>query len=114
MAKRTAVKDAPKDGINPKQPCPCGSGKRYKACHGAPGGATDVIVSRPFEGLAAECELIALREFVPSAIVKLPVKDGREVTLATVLPMAAMRPDPRRRRAVRGPAGADALRRHQS
>ena len=89
MAKRTAVKDAPKDGINPKQPCPCGSGKRYKACHGAPGGATDVIVSRPFEGLAAECELIALREFVPSAVVKLPVKDGREVTLATVLPMAA-------------------------
>jgi len=89
VAKRTAVKDAPKDGINPKQPCPCGSGKRYKACHGAPGGATDVIVSRPFEGLAAECELIALREFVPSAIAKLPVKDGREVTLATVLPMAA-------------------------
>ena len=39
MAKRTAVKDAPKDGINPKQPCPCGSGKRYKACHGAPPGA---------------------------------------------------------------------------
>ncbi|MDX8032195.1 DUF5926 family protein [Lentzea sp. BCCO 10_0856] len=93
MAKRTAVKDAQKtgqqDGINPKQPCPCGSGKRYKACHGAPGGATDVIVSRPFEGLAAECELIALREFVPSAIAKLPIKDGREVTLATVLPMAA-------------------------
>ncbi|WP_053732134.1 DUF5926 family protein [Nocardia sp. NRRL S-836] len=95
MAKRTAVKDAQndfsgqKDGINPKQPCPCGSGKRYKVCHGAPGGAADVIVSRPFEGLAAECELIALREFVPSAVAKLPVKDGREVTLATVLPMAA-------------------------
>jgi len=95
VAKRTAVKDARKagtgqtDGINPKQPCPCGSGKRYKACHGAPGGATDVIVSRPFEGLAAECELIALREFVPSATVKLPVKDGREIVLATVLPMAA-------------------------
>ncbi|GLZ32596.1 hypothetical protein Lesp02_47840 [Lentzea sp. NBRC 105346] len=89
MAKRTAVKNAPTaDGINPRQPCPCGSGKRYKACHGAAGGAADVIVARPFEGLAAECELIALREFVPSATAKLPLKDG-EVTLATVLPMAA-------------------------
>ncbi|TWP52764.1 SEC-C domain-containing protein [Lentzea tibetensis] len=89
MAKRTAVKNAPKaDGINPRQPCPCGSGKRYKACHGSSGGPADVIVSRPFEGLASECELIALREFVPSATVKLPLKDG-EVTLATVLPMAA-------------------------
>ncbi|ONI82065.1 preprotein translocase subunit SecA [Saccharothrix sp. ALI-22-I] len=91
MAKRTAVKDKPADGVNPRQPCPCGSGKRYKACHGAAGGAADVIVSRPFEGLAAEAELIALREFVPSATVKLPLKDGtaREVVLATVLPMAA-------------------------
>ncbi len=72
MAKRTAVKSKPADGVNPRQPCPCGSGKRYKACHGAAGGAADVIVSRPFEGLAAEAELIALREFVPSATVKLP------------------------------------------
>ncbi|NUT48237.1 MAG: SEC-C domain-containing protein [Saccharothrix sp.] len=91
MAKRTAVKDKPADGVNPRQPCPCGSGKRYKACHGAAGGAADVIVSRPFQGLAAEAELIALREFVPSATVALPLKDGssREITLATVLPMAA-------------------------
>ncbi|GAB2998951.1 DUF5926 family protein [Saccharothrix stipae] len=91
MAKRTAVKNEPADGVNPRQPCPCGSGKRYKACHGAAGGGADLIVSRPFEGLAAEAELIALREFVPSATVKLPLKDdsGREVVLATVLPMAA-------------------------
>ncbi|MET1076285.1 MAG: DUF5926 family protein [Umezawaea sp.] len=92
MAKRTAVKNAakPTDGVNPRQPCPCGSGKRYKACHGSEGGPGDVMVSRPFEGLAAECELIALREFVPSATVKLPLAKGdREVTLATVLPMAA-------------------------
>ena len=82
----------PTDGqINPRQACPCGSGKRYKACHGEPGGARDVIVSRPFEGLAAECQLIALREFVPSATAPLPlVKPGeRNVTLATVLPGAA-------------------------
>jgi hypothetical protein len=51
----------------------------------------DVFVGRPFEGLAAEPELIALREFVPSATAKLPLVDGpdRTVTLATVLPMAA-------------------------
>jgi hypothetical protein len=49
-----------------------------------------VIVTRPFEGLAAECELVALREFVPSATAKLPLRSGeREITLATVLPMAS-------------------------
>ncbi|MBB5958804.1 hypothetical protein FHS29_005413 [Saccharothrix tamanrassetensis] len=90
MAKRTAVKSKPADGINPRQPCPCGSGKRYKACHGGAGGAADVIVARPFQGLAAETELIALREFVPSATVRLPLQDApREVVLASVLPMAA-------------------------
>ncbi|XVV03947.1 DUF5926 family protein [Actinosynnema sp. CA-248983] len=90
MAKRTAVKTKPADGVNPRQPCPCGSGKRYKACHGAAGGAADVIVARPFQGLASETELIALREFVPSATVKLPLKEAeREVVLASVLPMAA-------------------------
>ena len=94
MAKRGAVKQAKKTadagGINPRQPCPCGSGKRYKACHGG-SGAVDVPVARPFEGLAAECELVALREFVPSATVTLPLPADieREVTLATVLPVAA-------------------------
>lgn len=77
--------------MNPRQPCPCGSGKRYKACHGAEGGAEDVIVTRPFSGLEAECQLVALREFVPSATAPLPLAepDGTGVTLATVLPMAA-------------------------
>ncbi|MBB5154208.1 DUF5926 family protein [Saccharopolyspora phatthalungensis] len=89
MSKRTAPKPQADIGIKPRQPCPCGSGKRYKACHGAAGGAANVIVTRPFEGLAAECELVALREFVPSATAKLPLRDGGEVTLATVLPMAA-------------------------
>jgi hypothetical protein len=93
VAKRTAVKAGPKqrDGLNPRQPCPCGSGRRYKACHGAAGGPVDVAVSRPFEGLAGECELVALREFVPSATWPLPllVSGEREITLATVLPMAA-------------------------
>lgn len=95
MSKRSAVKSARKakeqdpSGINPRQPCPCGSGKRYKACHGSAGGVVDVPVARPFEGLAYECELIALREFVPSGTAKLAHPGEREITLATVLPMAA-------------------------
>jgi hypothetical protein len=97
VARRTAVKSTARgtakahEGINPRQPCPCGSGRRYKSCHGAAGGPVDVAVSRPFDGLAAECELVALREFVPSATVPLPllVAADREITLATVLPMAA-------------------------
>lgn len=92
MSKRTPKGAAKsRDGMNPRQPCPCGSGRRYKACHGAAGGPVEVVVARPFDGLAAECELIALREFVPSATVALPlaVPAEREITLATVLPMAA-------------------------
>jgi hypothetical protein len=89
MAKRTAARARTDGQPNPRQPCPCGSGKRYKACHGAAGAGP--IVTRPFEGLASECELIALREFVPSASAPLPLagEPGRQVTLATVLPMAA-------------------------
>jgi hypothetical protein len=93
VAKRTAVKHTAKvrEGLNPRQPCPCGSGRRYKACHGAAGGPPEVLVARPFGGLAAECELVALREFVPSATAPLPLLGSpeREITLATVLPVAA-------------------------
>ena len=92
MAKRSAVKPKKStEGINPRQACPCGSGKRYKACHGLSGGPIEMPVGRPFEGLAGECELIALREFVPSATapLTLSVDTDRSVTLATVLPMAA-------------------------
>ena len=55
------------------------------------GGPIEVAVGRPFEGLAGESELIALREFVPSATapLTLTVDTDRKVTLATVLPMAA-------------------------
>ncbi|WP_370011241.1 DUF5926 family protein [Nocardia cyriacigeorgica] len=49
-------------------------------------------VTRPFEGLAAECDLVALREFVPSATATLKLSPGaaaeRSVVLATVLPGA--------------------------
>jgi len=70
-------------------------------------------VPRPFAGMVAECELVALREFVPSATAPLSLRDTRtraprdtgtralrdnlavgsagerEILLATVLPMAA-------------------------
>ena len=93
MAKKTAPKT--QDGENPRRPCPCGSGKRWKACHGA---GDDVIVTRPFAGLAAECDLVALREFLPSATAPLPLVEPLDVpvTVASVLPgacAALVRPD---------------------
>jgi uncharacterized protein DUF5926/SEC-C motif-containing protein len=94
MAKRSRTKardqGTPEGEVGPRQPCPCGSGKRYKACHGAPGGAPDVYVGRPFEGLPSECDLIAMRELVPAATAPLAVKDtDRKVQLCTLLPMGA-------------------------
>ena len=45
---------------------------------------------RPYAGLAAESQLVALQEFVPSAIAKLTLKDvDRDVYVATVLPGAS-------------------------
>ena len=87
---RTAPTDTPEGAVGPRQPCPCGSGKRYKACHGAAGGAASVFVSRPFEGLPGECDLVAMRELVPAATAPLTVTGvDRTVTLCTLLPMAA-------------------------
>lgn len=94
MAKKTRTRETPA-GENPRRPCPCGSGKRWKACHGA---GDDVIVTRPFAGLAAECDLVAMREFLPSATAPLPLAAPLEVpvTVASVLPGASaalVRPD---------------------
>lgn len=91
---RPASSDAASAGagaVGPRQPCPCGSGKRYKACHGSAGGAAAVYVARPFEGLAGECDLVAMRELVPAATAPLHVvgAEDRVVTLCTLLPMAA-------------------------
>lgn len=80
--------------VGAREPCPCGSGRRYKACHGrAAAHAVTELVQRPFEGLAGEADWVALRELVPAATVELTLKDGLpegvpSVTLATVLPMA--------------------------
>ncbi len=76
--------------VGPRQPCPCGSGRRYKACHGSEGGAPSVFVSRPFEGLSGEADIVALREFVPAATAPLGVRDtDRTVQLCSLLPAAA-------------------------
>jgi hypothetical protein len=81
--KRSSAPAAAPEGINPKAPCFCGSGRRYRHCHGS-GYAPPV--TRPFEGLPGEADWVALRELVPAATAKLRTTDGREVTLASVLP----------------------------
>jgi hypothetical protein len=91
---RTAGAHEPVPVVGAREPCPCGSGRRYKACHGrAAAQAVTELVQRPFEGLAGECDWVALRELVPAATAELTLKDGLpegvpSVTLATVLPMA--------------------------
>src|ERR687890_185204 len=94
MAKKSRTKTrqqpATAGEVGPRQPCPCGSGKRYKACHGAAGGAPPPFVNRPFEGLPSECDVVALRELVPAATAPLTLKDSeRTVQLCSLLPMAA-------------------------
>ncbi|GAB3107376.1 DUF5926 family protein [Streptomyces calidiresistens] len=80
--------------VGAREPCPCGSGRRYKACHGREGAkAATELVRRPFEGLRGECDWVALRELVPAATAELRLRDGLpgdvpSLTLATVLPMA--------------------------
>lgn len=88
-ASPTAASDVPV--VGPREPCPCGSGRRYKACHGRTAG-TGGLVRRPFQGLPSEPEWVVLREVVPAATATLTVGHGEHVgrtaTLATVLPMA--------------------------
>jgi Family of unknown function (DUF5926)/SEC-C motif len=92
VAKKTRSRPAPSTGaVSPRQPCPCGSGRRYKACHG---GADVPFVARTFAGLPSECDWVAMREFVPAAIAPVQIRDGaygglaagRVVRFATVLP----------------------------
>lgn len=97
MGKRSRVKARSVEGtpraegeVGPREPCPCGSGRRYKACHGNPAGAPAAWSARPFAGLTGECDVIAMREFVPSATAPLHLKGSdREVLLCTLLPGAA-------------------------
>jgi hypothetical protein len=85
--------------VGQREPCPCGSGKRYKNCHGrAARSESSRRVARPFEGLPAEADLVAMREIVPSATATYALAqqgegDARtqsaEVTVCTVLPFGA-------------------------
>lgn len=81
---------APVPVVAGREPCPCGSGKRYKACHGKGSGEDRRLVTRPFAGRVDETEWVALREIVPAATAPLHLKDqpDRVVTLSTVLPLA--------------------------
>lgn len=86
-ARRGPEADVPVVGA--REPCPCGSGRRYKACHGRAGvQASEQFVARPFAGLPGECDWVAMREIVPAATAPLRLANGRDATLATVLPMA--------------------------
>lgn len=85
------VSDAEVPVVGMREPCPCGSGRRYKACHGRSASAVFVGPARPFDGIPWECDLIAMREIIPAATAKLTLTGehaDRDVTLATVLPMA--------------------------
>lgn len=86
MAKTTIAEDVPV--VGPREPCPCGSGKRYKACHGKRARAR--YIPRPFEGLASEGDWIALREIVACATapLKLAGDPDRDVLAVTLLPQA--------------------------
>ncbi len=77
--------------VGMREPCPCGSGRRYKACHGKAASAAFVGSRRPFEGIASECDIVAMREIIPAATAQLTLTGeyaDRRVTLVTVLPMA--------------------------
>lgn len=93
-ARAEAEQAAAPGEVGPRQPCPCGSGRRYKNCHGSKSGAPATYVRRPFEGLPGECDLVAMREFVPAATAPLQLREGvagadREVLVCTLLPAAA-------------------------
>lgn len=104
LAGSTATAD-PASGAVPvvgqREPCPCGSGRKYKACHGRERTrVATTFVARPFEGLPAEADWVAMREVVPAATAVVPLAPQHrrapteedpgvaEVTIATVLPLA--------------------------
>ncbi|HEY6795382.1 MAG TPA: DUF5926 family protein, partial [Kineosporiaceae bacterium] len=83
---------APVAVVGGREACPCGSGKRYRLCHGrAERENATRLVARPFAGLAGECDWIALREIVPAATATVTTTaqhGAAAITVATVLPMA--------------------------
>ncbi|HEX5017945.1 MAG TPA: DUF5926 family protein, partial [Actinomycetes bacterium] len=98
MAKRRASADARKREpqadadipvVGGREPCPCGSGRRYKACHGKASAVPARRAVRPFAGMASEPDWVAMHDMVPAATAPLrPRGSERQVTLCTLLPMA--------------------------
>jgi hypothetical protein len=82
--------------VGMREPCPCGSGRRYKACHGRAARSEAVrLVARPFEGLAGEADWVAMREIVPAATATVRTTaehGGRDVTVTTVLTALSAEP----------------------
>ena len=71
------------------QPKPGGSKRQAKLAARAAEREALAAPARPFAGLAGECDMVAMREFVPSATAELAVRDcERTVSIATVLPGA--------------------------
>lgn len=85
--------------VGQREPCPCGSGKRYKNCHGREREHSAVaLVDRPFSGLPNEPDWVAMRELVPAATATVrttPEYGARDVVVCTLLPMmwSALRRD---------------------
>lgn len=85
--------DAEVPVVGLREPCPCGSGKRYKLCHGrAAKAAASVVELRPYRGLAGEPDWVALHEIVPAATATARARTGAlgdgapDVVVASVLP----------------------------
>lgn len=101
-ARATVPLDEPVPVVGQREPCPCGSGRKYKACHGRAAAVASAVAPapRPFAGLPGEVDWVALREIVPAATATVslapafrrPAGDDvaavDDVTVATVLPMA--------------------------
>lgn len=110
VATASTVENVPEVGA--REPCPCGSGRRYKACHGRPSRAAASFVGRPFEGLAGEVDWVALREFVPAGTAQLTLAGdhaGRPASAATLLPMVCaglVREDGEPMVGLQGPGGS--------
>jgi hypothetical protein len=85
------VRDVEVPAVGLREPCPCGSGKRYKACHGKllHRAKAATTTRRPFAGLAAEVGLVAMREIVSAGVARLRLRDpyaDRTAFIATLLP----------------------------
>ena len=101
------------DAVGPRQPCPCGSGRRYKACHGSAAGRRPPSSARPFEGLAAR-----VATWSPCASSSRPRRRRSRSTATRPLGAAVLaaagrgpRPGPRGRRGLARPPGAARVRR---